>query len=89
MGDNNKVLQNTGQIDTVLEDLEKLGVEKGELNSLKEIINQNARGEETKIGTGKRILSWIGSITKKLIEKGLTDNLPIIIDKAQSLIDLI
>jgi hypothetical protein len=89
VGDNNKVLQNTGQIDRILGELEELGVEKGDLSTLKEVINQNARGEEGKISTGRRILTWVGNLTKKMIEKGLTDNLPAIIDKAQSLIDLI
>ncbi|MDN4164554.1 hypothetical protein QWY31_03520 [Cytophagales bacterium LB-30] len=89
VGDNNKVLQNTGQIDRILGELEVLGVEKSDLSTLKEVINQNARGEESKISTGKRILTWVGNLTKKMVEKGLTDNLPDIIEKAQSLTNLI
>jgi hypothetical protein len=89
LGDNNKVLQNTEQIDKRIEEIEELGVDKPDLEILKEIINQNASGKEDKISTGRKILGWAGSITKKVIEKGLTENIPSIVDKAQSLIDLI
>lgn len=89
VGHNNRVLQNTEQINKKLEEIKELGVDKPDLEILKEIINQNAKGEEDKTSTGRKILGWVGGITKKVVEKGLTDNLPLIIDKAQSLIDLI
>ena len=89
IGDNNKALQNVGLIDKTLEEIEGLGIDKSDLNNLKQILNQDIDKTETKEGIGKRIMNWTGKMTGKLIEKGLMDNIPILIEKAEKLMDLI
>ncbi|MFA4852007.1 MAG: hypothetical protein WC599_05765 [Bacteroidales bacterium] len=88
-GDNNKALQNVELIDNTLEEIEKLGINRDDLNNLKRILNQEVDKSETKAGIGKRIMNWAGKMTSKLIEKGLSDNIPFLIDKAEKLMDLI
>lgn len=89
IGDNNKALQNVELIDHTLEEIENLGIDKSDLDNLKQILNQDIDKTETKEGIGKRIMNWAGKMTGKLIEKGLTDNIPILIEKAEKLMDLI
>lgn len=89
IGDNNKALQNVELIDKTLEEIEGLGIDKSDLSSLKQILNQEVDKTETKEGIGKRILNWSGKMTGKLIEKGLTENVPVLIEKAEKLMDLI
>ena len=79
----------TNKINEVYEKLEKLGVDANELNSLKEIVNEKQLGKTDKNGIAAKIMGWIGSVAAKVAEKGITENLPLIIDKAQSLIEMV
>lgn len=87
VGDHNKIIQNVGQIGKLLEELAGLGVDKDEITTLKEIIADPDLEPEHKEGVGKKIIAWIGGLATRLIEKGMTDNLPAIIDKAKTLLD--
>ncbi len=89
LGNNNNIHQNGGHIENIYNELEKLGVDKSDIESLREIILQQSPSKENKIGVGKKILSWVGGLSSKLIEKGLSENFPVIIEKAQSLTDLL
>jgi hypothetical protein len=87
IGDHNKIFQNAGQIAKVLEELEGLGVDKDEIATLKEIIADYDGKTEHKEGVGKKLFGWISGLAARLVEKGITDNLPVIIEKAKTLID--
>lgn len=90
IGNNNTNSQAiTNKINEVYEKLEKLGVDANELNSLKEIVNEKQLGKTDKNGIAAKIMGWISSVAAKVAEKGITENLPLIIDKAQSLIEMV
>jgi len=87
VGNHNRIIQNAGQIDKVLEELEGLGVDKDEIATLQKIIAESNGKPEHKEGVLKKIFGWVGGVTTKLIEKGFADNLPVIMEKAKSLLD--
>ncbi len=65
-----------------------MGVDKNELNSLKEIVNEKQTGKSDKNGFGAKVFNWIATVASNVAAKGITENLPIIIDKAKSLIEM-
>lgn len=89
IGNNNTALQNVEAIDKTLDEIENLGIDKDDLKKLKQLLNHETKGDETKIGIGKRVMSWAGKMTSKLIEKELTDNIPMLIEKSEKLLGLI
>jgi hypothetical protein len=89
IGDNNQALQNVERINATLKEIENLGIENDDLIQLKQILSKEVDKSETKAGIGKRVMDWSGKMAGKLIEKGLSGNIPVLIEKASSLIDLI
>lgn len=66
------------KIEELIKELEKLGVDSNQSNELKTIIQQ-----EDKKGIGKKILTWIGNLSTKAVEKGIELQMPTIIEKLQ------
>lgn len=89
IGNENRALQNSERINNTLNEIGELGIEEKDLLDLKQILSYEIDKTETKTGIGKRIMNWSGKMAGKLIEKGLTDNIPVLLEKASSLIDLI
>ncbi|MDO6598490.1 hypothetical protein Q4512_16340 [Oceanihabitans sp. 2_MG-2023] len=89
IGNENQALQNSERINNTLSQIGELGIEEEDLLDLKQILSPQVNKTETKTGIGKRIMNWSGKMAGKLIEKGLTDNIPVLMEKASTLIDLI
>lgn len=66
------------EIEKLIKELKKLGVNSKQTNELKKIIQQNDKKE-----IGKKILTWVGNLSTKAIEKGIELQLPVIIEKLQ------
>ncbi|CAL2082848.1 conserved hypothetical protein [Tenacibaculum dicentrarchi] len=85
IGDNiNQKIENVNhqKIEKVISDLKKLGVPNENIIEVKNIVNK----ETNKVDLGKQLMSWVGKITKKGIEKGIEIQVPEIMDKIQELI---
>jgi len=89
IGSDNRALQNVEKIDNTLKEIGELGIDEEDLINLKQILSQDIDKTETKTGIGKRIMNWSRKMARKLVEKGLTDNISVLMEKAGSLIDLI
>ncbi len=68
-------------LDDLIKDLKKLGVEENDVNELKVILENK---EENNIG--KKVLTWLGNLSTKAIEKGIESQIPLIIEKLHHLI---
>lgn len=68
------------QVQTAFEKLKELGVSNEDIEDAKEIVRTTP-----KEGIGKKLMHWVGSISQRLIEKGLQDKLPEIIDTVQAI----
>ncbi|MAP53786.1 hypothetical protein [Altibacter sp.] len=70
------------KVEQILSDLRQLNVPEEDLSDLKDItIN-----EKDKSKLGKNIMSWVGKMTTKAVEKGIDVQIPIILEKVQDLI---
>jgi hypothetical protein len=66
----------------IFTELKELGVPEENINEVKEIINK----ETDKSAIGKKLMSWIGKMSSKAVEKGIELKVPLLIDKIQELI---
>jgi hypothetical protein len=89
IGNENRAIQNSEKINNTLNEIGKLGIGEKDLLELKQILSYEIDKTDTKTGIGKRIMNWSGKMVGKLLEKGLKDNISVLMEKASSLIDLI
>lgn len=76
VGDNiSQVLNSQNNIQELWEELEKLGIEKEDIEDLKRTIET-----EPKETINKKILNWIGRIATKAVEKGVELQIPHLIE---------
>ena len=66
----------------ILTELKELGVPEENIIEVKEIVDK----ETDKSTIGKKLMSWIGKMSSKAVEKGIELKIPLIIDKIQELI---
>lgn len=70
------------KVERILSDLENLGVPKSDLDELKGIVEK----ESDKSKLSKKLMSWVGKMANKAIEKGVELKVPAMIEKIQELI---
>ncbi|MFA9213554.1 MAG: hypothetical protein ACEQSR_06870 [Candidatus Methylacidiphilales bacterium] len=89
VGNNNSSVINNNKIEEIYKNLKDLGIENSQINELDNIISKSKtdKGESTNLGN--KIFKWFGQISQKLIEKGLTDNLPKILEKVSDLSEFV
>lgn len=88
IGDNNTVSQNSSKITQIYKELSKLGLDNDDIKKLQKIVKENT-DNENKERLSSKIFHWISDISSKVLEKKITENLPNIINKAKSLIEII
>jgi hypothetical protein len=66
----------------IFSELKELGIPEENIVEVKEIINK----ENDKSKIGKQLMTWIGKMTSKAVEKGIELNVPLLIEKVQELI---
>lgn len=69
------------KIERVLSDLKDLGVPQEDIEDVKEIVTKEA--DKTKVG--KKLMSWVGKMTSKAVEKGIDLQVPMLMEKIQEL----
>lgn len=69
------------KIEQILSDLQKIGVPKEDIAEVKEIVEK----ETDKINLGKKLMSWVGKMSSKAIEKGIELQVPVLMEKIQEL----
>ena len=65
------------KVDQLISELEKIGLEKEDLQDVKDIIAL----EPIKTNLGKKLMTWVGKMATKTIEKGIDLQIPLIIEK--------
>ncbi|MFD1753582.1 hypothetical protein ACFSC6_00085 [Rufibacter sediminis] len=84
IGDNlnqrNKVNIQVSQSFEELNDLKKYGVDEESIDELKTILEDKTDPEKEK-SVAKRITTWLGSLSKKAIEKGVELQIPLIMER--------
>lgn len=78
IGVGNNISQNVttnNSIQELVKDLEKIGIEKEDIVKVQEIINT-----EPKENLSKKVLSWVGEIATKAVEKGVELQVPLLIE---------
>lgn len=77
VGENiNQTIHSDQKIEELIKELRNLGVPAEDLDELKEIVS-----DKNEKSVGKKILSWIGNLSTKVIEKGIVLEIPTIIEK--------
>jgi len=69
--------------ETHYSELEKLGVEKNDIEELKEIVKSNSNNKTTLKG---HAMKWLGRVTASVAARGLYDNIPAITDFVTNLL---
>ncbi len=69
------------KVEQILSDLQKIGVPKEDIAEVKEIVEK----ETDKINLGKKLMSWVGKMSSKAIEKGIELQVPVLMEKIQEL----
>ncbi len=69
------------KVENVLSELKTLGVPEEDLVEVKEIVEN----ETDKTDIGKKLMSWVGKMATKAIEKGIDLQIPLIMTKIQEL----
>lgn len=69
------------KVENVLSELKTLGVPEEDLVEVKEIVEN----ETDKTNIGKKLMSWVGKMATKAIEKGIDLQIPLIMTKIQEL----
>jgi len=70
------------KVENILSELKTLGVPEEDLIEVKEIVVN----ETDKTNIGKKLMSWVGKMTTKAIEKGIDLQIPLIMTKIQELL---
>lgn len=82
VGENiNQSIVSDQKLEELIKELEKLGIDSEQTGELKTIIQQ-----DNKKSIGKKVLTWIGNLSTKAIEKGIELQIPTIIEKLQEFI---
>ncbi|MEW4922665.1 hypothetical protein [Algibacter sp. 2305UL17-15] len=69
------------KVEQTLSDLRQLNVPEEDLSDLKDI----TANEKDKVKLGKKIMTWVGKMTTKAVEKGIDIHIPMILEKVQDL----
>lgn len=70
------------KIETILSDLKKIGIPDEDLEEVKEIVTN----ETDKTNVSKKLMTWVGKMATKAVEKGIELQIPTLIDKIQEFI---
>jgi hypothetical protein len=65
-----------------IEEIRNLGINEEQIEEIINIVNS----ENDKISLSKKLMTWVGKISTKAIEKGIEMNIPVLIEKIQELI---
>lgn len=74
-------IENNAKLDNLIQELKKLGIDESDTNEVREIIIN-----EKKENWGKKLMSWVGKMTTKAVEKGIELQVPILIEKINDFI---
>lgn len=69
------------KVERLIEEIKELGVSEEDAQEVKEILK-----DKNKKDIGKKVMSWIGKLSTKAIEKGIELQIPLIIDKLSDFI---
>lgn len=70
------------KIEKLISDLEEIGVPKENIQEVKDIVSS----ETNKTNLGKKLMTWVGKMATKAIEKGIDLQIPTIIEKINDFI---
>lgn len=68
--------ENNAKLDNLIQELKKLGIDESDTNEVREIIIN-----EKKENWGKKLMTWVGKMTTKAVEKGIELQVPVLIEK--------
>lgn len=69
------------KLDSLIQELRKLGIDENDANEVREIILH-----DNKENWGEKLMSWVGKMTTKSIEKGIDLQVPVLIEKINDFI---
>lgn len=69
-------------IEKKIEEIKELGITDEQIEEIRKIFSS----EKDKISLSKKIMTWVGKISAKSIEKGIEMNIPLLIEKLQEMI---
>lgn len=69
------------KLDNLIQELQKLGIDENDTDEVREIILH-----DKKENWGKKLMSWVGKMTTKAIEKGIDLEVPVLIEKINDFI---
>ena len=77
IGENiNQTIRNDPKIEKFISEIRDMGFEEKDITEIKKILS-----EKNKINIGKKIMTWIGKMSNKAIEKGIELRVPVLIEK--------
>lgn len=76
-----QTIETSNKLEKLIDEIKSLGIDESDANEVKEIILH-----EKKENVGKKIMSWIGKMASKAIEKGIELQIPVLIEKVSEFI---
>lgn len=77
-----QTLTDNSKVEKFIEDIKKMGIEDEDIKQAQEILTN----EKDKVTLGKKMMTWVGKVSTKAIEKGIELQLPLLIEKLHDLI---